>query len=162
MKNLLSISVLTLAISGVAFAQNNQSQSSDQTKQQNEATGQMNQSQQDMGPGTPAEPKPRKDYAYSQQADKDMEMYDTDKDQRISEKEAASNPDLVARWADFDVNGDGSVDVAEYHLFAAHRHTEELQIEKTTKRDSDEMGAEAAKMETEEPNKPDSQTQTKQ
>jgi hypothetical protein len=58
---------------------------------------------------------------HGRRADEEMRRLDTNRDQRIDENEAQADPELVAAWADLDLNRDGSLDATEYYLFAAQR-----------------------------------------
>jgi hypothetical protein len=63
-----------------------------------------------------------------QRARQEMQQLDRDRDQRLSQQEAQSDPRLVAAWADIDVTRDGSVDATEYYLYAAQRRIGELEL----------------------------------
>ncbi len=52
-----------------------------------------------------------------QQASRELDELDTNRDERIDEAEAQEDPQLVAAWADVDVNGDGDVTQAELNSF---------------------------------------------
>lgn len=73
-----------------------------------------------------ASSQPMKSTSYAAKADKDMAAADTDKDQKMSKDEAdAAKPELVGRWAEFDINKDGSIDTTELYLYEAHHHIEQ-------------------------------------
>lgn len=130
MNKIILLSIIAFTFSSAALAQNNQTSSDSQT-----------QAEQDIGSGQPADMsarKARKDYPYSMQADSDLAQYDKDQDRKLSRDEAEDNPDLAARWVEFDINADDSIDTTEYYLFSAHRHIETLE-ESAIKSDSDDM-----------------------
>ena len=93
---------LVLALGGVAVAQN-----------QGQGQSQRHQSFQSSEHG--------------QRASQEMMQLDRDRDQRLTQQEAQSDPQLVAAWADIDVTRDGSVDATEYYLYAAQRRIAELE-----------------------------------
>jgi hypothetical protein len=62
-----------------------------------------------------------------QRAQQEMMRLDRDRDQRVTQQEAQTDPQLVAAWADIDVTRDGSIDATEYYLYAAQRRIGELE-----------------------------------
>lgn len=96
---------LAIGLGGLASAQN-QSQSQSQSPQQHRSF---------------------QSSEHGQRAMRDMSALDRDRDQRVSQDEARSDPNLVAAWAEIDVSRDGSVDATEYYLYAAQRRIGELE-----------------------------------
>jgi Ca2+-binding EF-hand superfamily protein len=51
-----------------------------------------------------------------------MMQFDTDKDGRISSKEAAAKPELAQKFADFDANHDGFLDRSDFQARMRQKH----------------------------------------
>lgn len=61
------------------------------------------------------------------QAEERMGRMDRNRDRRIDQSEAESDPQLIAAWADVDVTQDGAIDATEYYLYAATTRIAELE-----------------------------------
>lgn len=64
---------------------------------------------------------------HGQEAQRQMQALDTNRDQRLDRQEAQSDTELMSAWTDVDIDRDGSINAAEYYLFAASKALSEME-----------------------------------
>ena len=136
---------IAIGFSGAALAQQgqdenrgfgqdrNQGGQSQQQAGQSQQPGQSQQRPGQAGPPGRAGQGPSAGYEafqsseHGREAEQQMGELDRNRDQRIDQQEAQSDPQLIAAWAEVDVTQDGSVDATEYYLYAAQTRIAELE-----------------------------------
>lgn len=111
-----------LAFSGAAFAQG--PDRGDQGQFQGGQSSQSSQSSQSQASG---DFKAFQSTEQGQEAQRQMQSLDTNRDQKLDRSEAQTDSELMAAWTDVDINSDGSVDTAEYYLFSATKAIAEME-----------------------------------